>query len=452
SLVIAGGVLLLASVVLNFKSIVQFFSGRTGKLGANTALLSIAVLTILVVLNFLGYRHHKRFDLTSEHLYTLSDQSKKILGGLQKDVKVIKFDKADDQNLSDTMNEFKYVTKHISYERIDPQQKPDLAQKYKVHDFGETVVISGDRNEKPQNTGEQDLINAILKVTRDKLKTICSVEGHGEKSLSGRDAHGLGLVEGGMKNENYQTKTVNLTTNEVPSECSVLILAGPKQPLFPQETAAIGKYLDEGGKVLAMIDPDTDPGLSDILKAWNISLGNNLVVDNSAIGRMLSSGGAAPLAVEYGDHPITKDMARAFTVFPLARPVKSGGSTGGDVTTTELMKTSSESTAGSAKGPISLGVAASKKLGEKEARLVVVGDSDFATNGYVRQGGNANLFLNTVNWLAQDEDLISIRPKSATNRSVNMTQSQQNTFFWLSVVFMPLAVIGSGAYIWWKRR
>jgi ABC-type uncharacterized transport system involved in gliding motility auxiliary subunit len=466
SLAIAGAALLVASLALNFRSIIEFFGGRSGRLGANMALLSIAVLTILVLLNFMGYRYHKRFDLTTEQLHTLSDQSKKILGGLQKDVKIIKFDRVEDQRLSDTMTEFKYVTKRLSYERIDPQQKPALAQQYKVRDFGETVVICGDRSEKPQNIGEQDLINAILKVTRDKPKAICSVEGHGEKSLAGTEAQGLGLIERAMKNENYETKAVTLTTNQVPAECSVLILAGPTQPLFPQEVATIGKYLDDGGKVLAMIDPNTDPGLADILKKWNISLGNDSVFDNSAIGRMVSSGGAAPLVVEYGNHPITKDMPRVFTVFPLARSVKAGGSPGGDVISTELLKTSGESFASNdpkggadqytegkdTKGPINLGVAASKKLGEKEARFVVIGDSDFATNGYVRQAGNANLILNTINWLAQDEDLISIRPKSAANRSVNMTQSQQNTFFWLSVVFMPLAVIGSGAYVWWKRR
>jgi len=91
---------------------------------------------------------------------------------------------------------------------------------------------------------------------------------------------------------------------------------------------------------------------------------------------------------------------------------------------------------------------------KKEARLVVIGDSDFASNGVIRVQSfrNADLFLNSVNWLAEDEDLISIRPKSVTNRSVTMTSSQQRTFFLLSVAFMPLAVIGSGIYIWLKRR
>jgi gliding motility-associatede transport system auxiliary component len=465
SLVIAGAALLLVSLVLNFRAIIQFFGGRTGRLGANTALLSIAVLTILVVLNFLGFRHHKRFDLTEEKLYTISDQTKKILSGLPKDVKVIKFDKTEDQKLSDTMSEFKYVSKRISYERIDPQEKPEVANQYKIQRMGETLVIAGDRTERPSNTGEQDLINAVMKVTRDKMKTICFVEGHGEKNHAADGDYSI--VDKGLKTENYETKSVNLvTSNQVPSECSVLIEAGPKKALFPQEAAMIGKYLDEGGKALVMVDPDTDPGLGDVFKSWNIEVGNNTVIDASGVGRLFGTGPAVPLVASYGNHPITKDMTRTGTFFPLARSVKTSNSAGGDAAGTDILKTSEASWAETelkgnqakfdpgkdTQGPISLGVAAVKRKTEKEGRFVVIGDSDFASNENISRAGNGDLILNTVNWLAQDEDLISIRPKSATNRSVNMTASQQALFKWLVMAFMPLAVIGSGVWVWFKRR
>jgi ABC-type uncharacterized transport system involved in gliding motility auxiliary subunit len=111
-----------------------------------------------------------------------------------------------------------------------------------------------------------------------------------------------------------------------------------------------------------------------------------------------------------------------------------------------------EAEKGDRKGPITLGLAGAKRIGDKEARLAVVGDSDFASNGYITFYGNRDLFLNTVNWLAQDEDLISIRPKSATNRNIAMNEAQQNTFWLLAVLFMPVAAVGAGAYIWWKRR
>src|SRR5262249_47024528 len=207
ALIAIGGAMLLASIVLNFKSIVSFFQGRQGKLGANTAVLSVAILGIIGALNFLGYRHHKRFDLTSEGLYTLSDQTKKIVGGLQKDVKVIKFTDKDDQQLADRMAEFKYLSGRISYERVDPLQKPEIARQYAVTQMGETVVAVGDRIERPTQTDEQALVNAIMKVTRDKLKRVCFVEGHGEKSISSTEPTGYASVDGQLKNENYETKS-----------------------------------------------------------------------------------------------------------------------------------------------------------------------------------------------------------------------------------------------------
>jgi ABC-type uncharacterized transport system involved in gliding motility auxiliary subunit len=180
----------------------------------------------------------------------------------------------------------------------------------------------------------------------------------------------------------------------------------------------------------------------------------------------MGTGPGVPLVVNYGAHTITKNFSRTMTIFPLARSVKSGEKSQPEEQETELLRTSPESWAETelkgntakfdegkdTKGPISLGVAASKKVGEKEARLVVIGDSDFATNRYLGAQGNGDLFFNAVNWLAQDEELISIRPKSPANRRVNLTRSQQNMFFWFSIVFLPGAAVAAGAIIWWKRR
>jgi ABC-type uncharacterized transport system involved in gliding motility auxiliary subunit len=346
--------------------------------------------------------------------------------------------------------------------------KLERATKYKIKQLGETIVLCGSRIERLEDTtSEQALTNAILKVTREKLKKICFVEGHGEKRISSKnEGDGYGFVDGKLKNENYETSTLNLVgTNQVPPDCDVLVLAGPKQPLFPQEAAMIGKYLESGGKAMLLLDPDVDTHLGDVLRSWGIEVGNDTVVDVSGVGRLFGTGPAVPLARSYGSHAITKDFEGSMTFFPFARSV-TALNTGSDATTTDLLKTSEESWAETElkgnevaftegkdkKGPISLGVAATKSLGDKDARLVVIGDSDFASNEYQGMQRNADLFMNSANWLAQDEELISIRPKNPADRKVTMTASQQNTFFWLSLVFMPVAVIGSGVYIWWKRR
>lgn len=467
SLLIAGGLLSLGAIILNFGAIRKSSRRRSTKLGANTTVMTVAVIAIIGFGNFLGYRHHKRIDLTSEKLYSLSDQTRKVVSDLKKDVKVILFDKDDQQGLGEQMKEYRNLSSHFSFEKIDPQKNLEVARQYKITKLGDVVVVCGDRNERPKDTTESSIINAIIKVTRDSLKKVCFMEGHGERRLSStNEGDGYGVVDKMLKDENYETKTINVvSTTDVPADCDVLVLAGPKQSLFPQEASAIGKFLEKGGKVMALIDPDTDPKIDDVLRAWGIELGNNVVVDASGVGRFFQLGPGAPLARTYGSHAITKDFEGTMTFFPLSRSVETVPGTG--VSTTELMKTSEESWAetdyksgGGAqfdagkdkKGPITLGVAANKNEGDKEARLVVIGDSDFAMNQFVGVQRNGDLFMNSINWLAQDEDLISIRPKNPADRKVSMTESDQNQFFWITLVLMPLVTIGSGVYIWWKRR
>jgi ABC-type uncharacterized transport system involved in gliding motility auxiliary subunit len=466
-LVIAGSVLLLLSLLLNLDVARTSLEGRSGKGTANLSGLLLAVLAILVAVNYLGYRYHKRFDLTSEGLFTLSDQTRKILTGLETDISILHFDKSDDQQLSDQMREFKSLSRRISFQRIDPQEKPDLARKYGVQRMGETLVIAGERIERPSASTEQDLVNAVMKVTRDQLKSICFLTGHGEKDLAGADPEGYQSMEKALQRENYETRSISLVAeNSVPADCSVLVVAGPKKALFSQEEKMVEVYLREGGKVLLMIDPETDPGVTALLKDWNLQLRNDTVVDASGMGRLFGTGPAVPMVSEYATHPITRDMTRTATFFPLARSIGKVDESNNDQLIVELLRTSQQSwgetelVGGEArfddgkdeKGPVTIGVAATRAAGEKEARLVIIGDSDFADNNYARLAGNGDLFLNTVNWLAQEEDLISIRPKSPTNRTVTMTSSEQRSFFLFIVFLMPLAVIVSGAYVWWKRR
>ena len=466
SLLIVGGVLSLAAVIFNLRAIRESSRRRSTKLGANTTVMTVAVVAIIGFGNFLGYRHHKRIDLTTEKLYSLSDQTRKVVSDLKKDVKMMQFDTDDQRGLSDQMKEYRNLSSRFSFERIDPYKNMEAAKKYEVTKPGDVVVVSGDRSERPKDTSEQSIINAIIKVTRDSLKKVCFLEGHGEKRLaSTSEGDGYGAVDKMLKDENYETKGINLVaSNDVPSECDVLVVAGPKQSLFPQEASAIGKYLETGGKAMLLIDPDTDPKLEDVLHAWGIQLGNNTVVDVSGVGRFFGLGPGAPVARSYGTHAITKDFEGTMTFYPMSRSVET--TSGSGATTTDLMKTSEDSwaeteiSAGKVafdegkdkKGPITLGVAASKTEGDKEARLVVIGDSDFAANQFAGVQRNGDLFMNSINWLAQDEDLISIRPKNPADRRVSMTEADQNQLFWITLVFMPLATLGSGVYIWWKRR
>ncbi|MGH9745893.1 MAG: GldG family protein [Candidatus Acidiferrales bacterium] len=471
-LLIAGGVLTVVAVVLGFRYILEFFSKRSSKLGTNTAILAVAVIAILALLNFAGLRHHKRFDLTNEKLFTLSDQSKKVVGGLQNDITIVRFAKSSDTPLDDLMSEYTNLSRHLQFKNVDPQEKPDVAKQYGATHTGDVIASSGSRTEHIESgtrgqISEEDVTTALLKLTRDKSKTVCFVTGHGEKSITDSSGTGYSAADQGLKKETYSDKSVNLVSeNGVPSDCDVLVIAGPAQSYFPQETAMISKYLDAGGKALIEVDPETDPKLDAVFKAWNIAVGNNIVIDASGMGRLIGAGPGIPLVTEYGASPITKGFDGSMTFFPLARTVSIAEKSKSDPQAVELLKTSPRSfTTASLKskeikfdpktdtlGPLSLGVAADRKTGDKSARVVVIGDSDFAANQAINQARNGDLFYNTIDWLAQDESLISIRPKSAANRRVTMTEAQSAALKWIDLVFLPGIVILSGVYIWWKRR
>jgi ABC-type uncharacterized transport system involved in gliding motility auxiliary subunit len=247
----------------------------------------------------------------------------------------------------------------------------------------------------------------------------------------------------------------------------VLIDDGPTQAFFPQEVDMLTKYLDGGGRALFMIDPGTDPKLNSIFQAWNINVASDYAIDVSGVGRLFGTGPAVPLVVDYGDNPITKSLQGTMTFFPLARTVSIADTAKTAPEDTELLKTSARSFTvpnlgnGEVKfdakidkqGPLSLAVAADQKeAGDKTARLVVVGDSDFAENQWVTLQRNGDLFYNTVNWLASQEELISIRPKNPENRRVDLTESQQRGLYWFSLVLLPGCVVIGGIYIWLKRR
>jgi len=471
-LLIGGGVVFVAALVVGFPYIVQYFSKRSSKLGTNTAILTLAVLAILVFLNFVGYRHHKRFDLTTEKLYTLSDQTKKIVGGLRNDVTLVHFAKLPDPALDDLMAEYVNLGPHVKYQAVDPEQKPDVAKQYGATHMGDLIAASGSRTERIEpgvrgQVGEEDVTTGLIKLTRDKSKMVCFLTGHGEKSVSDSSDAGYSSAEQGLKKESYTDKSVNLVAdNGVPADCDVLVIPGPTQSFLQPEATMISKYLGEGGKVLIEADPETDPKLGDIFQAWNIKVGDNVVIDASGMGQLIGAGPAIPLVTTYGSSPITKGFTGGMTYFPLARTVSIADTSKTDPEAVELLKTSPRSfTTPNLKekkitynpktdtlGPLSLAVEANRKAGDKTERLVVIGDSDFASNRAVNDYRNGDLFYNTINWLAQDENLISIRPKSPANRRVNMTTGQEAALHWLDLVFFPGAVILSGVYIWWKRR
>ena len=498
-IVFYGGIALtLVMLLLSFDQIKASFRRRSTQYGTNTLVMVLMVVGLLGMVNFLAKKYQERWDLTSAKLYSLSDQTEKLVKGLEAEVEVIHFDKEPNPRLDDLMKEYQGLNRSaLSYRRVDPQENPGLARKFEVNRFGDIVVVSGEKRESVEAAEEEDITNTILKVTREQDKVIYFTKGHNEADIENiQEERGYAAAKQAIENQNYQVKSVNLAESRaIPEDCSALVIAGPAVAFLPTETALIDSYVDTGGKVLLLMDPDREAGMEDLLKKWKIGVEDDIVVDSSGLGQLFGMGPAAPLVTSYESHPITEDLANTMTFFPEARSLKTVDDEDSPFSSSVLFRTSERSwgetnlVGGAAEfnqgvdieGPVVLGVVSTRSVSPaseetdgapeekdsedqdreegagrqtfgKEARVVAIGDSDFANNAFLRHQRNGDLFLNAVSWLAEDEDLISVRPKDPENRSVQMTPAHSRTLFWLTLVMLPGAALVSGIVVWSRRR
>jgi ABC-type uncharacterized transport system involved in gliding motility auxiliary subunit len=288
-----------------------------------------------------------------------------------------------------------------------------------------------------------------------------------------------------LEKANYTVKDLELArTGKIPPDAAVVIVPGPKTDLLPPELSALDEYLAQGGHVLVMADPLQADGFAKYLAKYGVTLGQDLVVEPSPIGRLLGVGPEVPLVMQYEQHPITKDMAKVMTGFPLTRSVSPAPSPPKGVTVTPLAKTSEGSwgetdleglrrgqpasrdakdtpgpvpvliavTIEPAPGPKPAGQAASDDSKKPRGRLVVLGTSTFASNQALGFQGNRDLFLNIVAWLAGQEDEISVRAKDTRQNPIFATEAQKNAILWLSIVVLPGAVMVCGIALVVRRR
>ncbi|HID95371.1 MAG TPA: hypothetical protein EYP53_04850 [Candidatus Latescibacteria bacterium] len=455
----------------------ELLGSRSAKYGSNLAASITIVLGIVVLVNFLANRHNYRFDTTKSKIYSLADQTNKLLKGLDKDVKVTAFFREGrGQRLKDLLEEYRYRSGRISYEFVDPDRNPGKARRYGIKEYGTVVVESGTREEKVTNPTEKDLTSAILKVTRKEKKIVYFLEGHGEKAIDEKGRDGYSVAKEELEANNYQVKDLVLAREtQVPEDCAVLIAAGPREEYLVNELSMIRDYLKKGGKAFFLLDPGYYSGLEGLAAEWSIVVGDDFIVDASGIGSLFGVDYSMPIISQYGDHPITQDL-RIMSFYPLARSVSLSKGKKGNITGTELAKTTPRSWAETdltplkragqlpkfdpqrdKRGPVSVAVAVSgspegSESGSKGARLVIFGDSEFANNQFFKQQANGDLFLNSINWLAEEEELVSIRPKEPGFSPLYLTRRQGKTIFWLTLVLLPAAVLVSGVVIWWKKR
>ncbi len=451
-------------------------AARQARYGATSILYTIVVIAILVLVNWLGNRYNKPFDTTSNKRFTLSQETQKVVKGLKQDATITYIDKASSfEQARGILDRYKNLSSKIHVQYIDYQKQPTVARAYGLRFPGTAYVEIGPRREEAKSLTEEGITGAFLKDLKG-VRKVCVVSGSQEHPLDGTDNTGLSQFKTLLERDNYQAQSITLIDKTaVRDDCKVLAVAGPKADYTPNEVTAIKNYVENGGRVLFLLDPPLDfgrehiaqnKGLDDLLASWGVTPQPDLVLEENPMGQLFGFGPEIPLISNYGTQPIVTDLKSSFTGFPVARSLQMKNT---DKTTLEqLFSTSDRAIAttklntnevnpadpSNKKGPFILGVAGTYNTGKPSnpGRFVVIGSSGFLDNSMLHFQANRDLALNAINWLSSDEDLISIRPKEAEDRRLNVNQRQMNVFAYTDLIAIPLLIIVGGVAVFLKRR
>ncbi|MBN1165252.1 MAG: GldG family protein [Candidatus Krumholzibacteriota bacterium] len=497
---LAGLILTVTSLFLGRRRDPSSSLSRSARYGISTGISILVFAAIVIFIQALSLRHNLRIDTTRNRRFSLSPQTEKVLRGLEKDIYFTCFFKETSEDkivLEDLLRAYRNISPRIIYTFIDPDKDPVTARRYALKKFGTTFVETADSKEELKGLTEGDLTNSILRVISSHQKTIYFSTGHGEKGMNDPAPGEYKALREALEQENFLVRELLIIREEkIPEDCDILVIAGPRRELLKKEQNSVLDYLTRGGKGLFLLDPITETEmLSGIAAAYGIDLGRNVVVDRA--GKVLAGNLLTPVINRYGQHPITEGF-RQFSFFPQARSVTALAEIPRDVSVSIICKTDKSAyaetnidtlLAGSTQfnpdqdipGPIDVAAAAELTLtlsatgsdgkgadsGTEEdaspadfspassparSRLVVFGDSDFSSNSNFRLSGNRDLILNTFNWLAEAEDLISIRPKDDFTQPVVLSSEQGRVVFWLPVVGLPALVGLVGMLVIVSRR
>jgi ABC-type uncharacterized transport system involved in gliding motility auxiliary subunit len=504
---IGGGVLILAHLLLRWEDIARGIGRRQLRYGGNTAVLVVAVLAILAGVNYVAYRRPLKKDLTKGQRYSLSDQTKKVVQGLKDDVGILYFQRAADVVVdpsADRVRDYQALSPHVKAEFVDPVAKPARAREYDARGPYPLVIVErAGKRERAQSGSEQDLTNALIKITREGKKTVCFAVGEGERDIDDSGDGGFSAARDALSKSQYETKKVLLAReSKVPEDCTVMVVAGPETDMLPPVAAGVAAYVRAGGKALVLSDPPFKtprPNVDGLLKQFDLEPGADVVVDVSGMGQFFGTSELTPIAAEYPPHEITRGF-RVMTAYHEARSMQAGTGGAGGATAQNLVQTSPASWAETdltlkppvrldegkdKQGPVTLAAVATVTVAEpvpspspaaspaegavpspspaegqdepptpprKEGRMIGVGDSDFASNALFGFQGNRDFFLNLVAWLAQDSDLISVRPREPEDQKMFLTGAQRQSVVLLALLGLPGAFLALGVWSWWKRR
>lgn len=456
---------------LHFEAVKAFSGRRSTKMGLHSILTVLLLVAILAIVNFLSVRHSVRWDFSENQNFTLAPQTYRVLRALKHDVKITVFTREKDpgyQTFKERLESYRQASPKLAVEFVDPEKEPKIAQDFGIFRTDTAVFESNGQTIRVTSPSEVELTGAILRISKDTKKRIVFIEGHSERNLEDKERNGLSIAKEALIKQGYDVDVISLLLETaVPDGTSVLVLAGPRRIVTQEEQDLIRDYVDKGGHLLVLADPDQKTGLDPLLAHWGLGLGPGVLVD---LQDRLAAGDLTSLLVRtFTEHEITQDLTSPI-LFPLSRHITFNEQAGKDWDYVPLARTSANSWAETnmqgrvvslneqedIKGPLPMAVALAPKNEPEEGKprpaLVVIGNSAFATNAFFNFPGNSDFFLHTVGWLADERDLIAIAPKEPALHPFTPNPIQDRTLLYIQVVFLPLFTFLTGIMVWRKRR
>ncbi len=436
-------------------------------------LLFILLFSVVIgMLAWLSTVYVYQADWTASSRNTVSDDTRKLLDGMKAPISITAFvqeNKLLRTQIQDVIGSYQRFKDNISLEFVNPDTAPERTRELGITTNGELVISYRGRSENIRKLSEQQLTNALLRISRQEDRWIVFVAGHGERSPFGQANHGLGLFGKELERKGYNIQTVNLAEAEIPWNTHTLVLASPRVKLLPGEIQRLEEYLEEGGNLLWLSEPGEQQGLEPLAEKLGIEFLPGRVVDATA--QMFGVENPEFVVVTgYPRHAITNDMDTV-TIFPeavalnvndpqtweslpllltLERAWTELGKLEGDI--------SFDPGTDERAGPLQIGVLLTRSRTIVEGqdamqqRVIVIGDGDFLSNTYLGNAGNMDLGLNVTHWLSHDETLIDIHVKSAPDTSLVLGKVSQAVIGLGFLLGLPALLLVSGLVIWIRRR
>ena len=476
-----GAALIAVAVVLDYRSVGGAIASRRGRFGIGASVSVSLFAGIILLANGISANNFHRFDFTGLSQFTLTTQTKEALEDLEQSVEIVTFftPQVPPQVSSYGLNllkEYQNLTDQLTLRQVDPDLRPDEARQYGVNRLGAQygmVVFRSDEGQRAvygfqiAQEAEHAFTSAVLEVTGIKQRKVYFLTGHGENSIRGD----YDSVRSGLRDNLFQVGELDLLrTPTIPDDAAVLVLAGPRERISTSELEILRAYLNDAGRLMILVNPNPGEEVRELLREWGIEVGEGTVIDPTS---NVAPNPDVPLVPrtrnQYGLQetyfpgatalmPAQEVELEGFTVRPLALTsldswLERGGEAAAD---------------GSAqfdegvdqRGPLAIAVDITEELPEgagpealaDSTRLVVFGDSDFGTNQHFRNGNNSDLFLTTVNFLAAGEQIISVDRKVLPVRRLVLSPEEARFLHVSSIGLLPLVLLVTAAFLWWRRR